>query len=90
MYVFLNPFLTNVRLVQKPGSWFLLAKCLKNTYGRVTFYSQGFLVLFVFKNQLRDLSVSGTFVGNGLNISFKPFIHNSEKMVKHTLKNLAV
>ena len=51
---------------------------------------QGFLVLFVFKNQLRDLSVSGTFVGNGLNISFKPFIHNSEKMVKHTLKNLAV
>ena len=29
-----NPFLTNVPLMQKPGSWFLLAKCLKNTCGR--------------------------------------------------------
>ena len=32
-----NPFSTNVPLMDKPGSWFLLAKCLKNTYGRVTF-----------------------------------------------------
>ena len=33
----LNPFLTKVPLMQKPGNWFLLAKCLKNTCGRVTF-----------------------------------------------------
>ena len=32
-----NPFLTNVPLMDKPGSWFFLAKCLKNTCGRVTF-----------------------------------------------------
>ena len=34
----LNPFSTNVSFTDKPGSWFLLAKCLKNTCGRVTFY----------------------------------------------------
>ena len=28
---FINPFSTNVPLMDKPGSWFLLAKCLKNT-----------------------------------------------------------
>ena len=33
----LNPFSTNVPLTDKPGSWFLLARCLKNTCGRVTF-----------------------------------------------------
>ena len=33
----LNPFSTNVPFMDKPGSWFLLAKCLKNTCGRVTF-----------------------------------------------------
>ena len=32
-----NPFLTNVSIKDKPGSWFLLPKCLKNTCGRVTF-----------------------------------------------------
>ena len=32
-----NTFSTNVTLMDKPGSWFLLANCLKNTYGRVTF-----------------------------------------------------
>ena len=32
-----------------------------------------FLGHFVGKKQLTDLSVSGTFVRNGLNISFKPF-----------------
>ena len=26
-----NPSLTNVPFTDKPGSWFLLAKCLKNT-----------------------------------------------------------
>ena len=34
---FINLFSTNVPLTDKPGSWFLLAKCLKNTCGRVTF-----------------------------------------------------
>ena len=29
----LNPFSTNVPLMDKPGSWFLLAKCLENTCG---------------------------------------------------------
>ena len=33
----INPFPTNVPLMQKPGSWVLLAKDLKNTCGRVTF-----------------------------------------------------
>ena len=33
---YINPFSTNVPLPDKPGSWFLLAKCLKNTSGRVT------------------------------------------------------
>ena len=32
-----NPFLTNVPFTDKPVSWFLLAKCLKNTCARVTF-----------------------------------------------------
>ena len=30
-------FSTNVPIMDKSGSWFLLAKCLKNTCGRVTF-----------------------------------------------------
>ena len=34
---FLNPFSTNVPFTDKPGSWFLLAKCLKNTCRRMTF-----------------------------------------------------
>ena len=34
---FLNPFLGNVPLTDKLGNWFLLAKCLKNTCGDVTF-----------------------------------------------------
>ena len=32
-----NLFSTNVPFMDKPGSWFLLAKCLKNSCGRVTF-----------------------------------------------------
>ena len=32
-----NPFSTNVPIMDKAGSWFLLAECLKNTCGRVTF-----------------------------------------------------
>ena len=34
---FINTFSANVLIMHKPGSWFLLAKCLKNTYGRVIF-----------------------------------------------------
>ena len=33
----INPFSTNFLLTGKAGGWFLLAKCLKNTCGRVTF-----------------------------------------------------
>ena len=33
----LQPFSNNVPLMLKPGRWFLLAKCLKSTCGRVTF-----------------------------------------------------
>ena len=32
-----NPLLTNAPIMGKPSSWFLLAKCLKDTCGRVTF-----------------------------------------------------
>ena len=39
-----NSFSSNVALMNKPGSWFLLEKCLKNTCGRVTFV---FLVILV-------------------------------------------
>ena len=37
MRKYVNPFSTNVPITGKPGSLFLLAKCLKNTCGRVTF-----------------------------------------------------
>ena len=33
----IKSFSNNVPLINKPGSWFLLAKCLKNTFGRMTF-----------------------------------------------------
>ena len=36
--IILNPFSTNVPLMDKPGSWFFLAKCLENTCGTVTCY----------------------------------------------------
>ena len=35
--VFISLFSTKVSLTQKPGSWFLLAKLLENTCGRVIF-----------------------------------------------------
>ena len=34
---YINPFSANVPLTDKAGSWFLPAKCLKNTRGRVAF-----------------------------------------------------
>ena len=33
----INPFSTNIPIMDKPGSWFLLPKCLENTCGRVAF-----------------------------------------------------
>ena len=33
----ISPFSTNVPIIDQPSSWFLLANCLKNTCGRVTF-----------------------------------------------------
>ena len=38
----LNPFSTNVPFMDKSSSWFLLAKCLKNTYERVESLAQVF------------------------------------------------
>ena len=38
--IWINTFSTNIPSMQKPGCWFLLAKCLKNTCGRVTFVSE--------------------------------------------------
>ena len=37
MRYFLQPIFDQCSLMDKPGSQFLLAKCLKNTCGRVTF-----------------------------------------------------
>ena len=33
----LQLFEASIPLMEKPGRWFLLAKCVKNTCGRVTF-----------------------------------------------------
>ena len=49
----------------KPGSWFLLAKCLKNTCERVTL-PQVLFKHFASKNQLPGFYISGTLVENGL------------------------
>ena len=71
--------------MQEAGSWFLLAKCLKNTCRRVTFYvkmlvddrylylqchsSTGVFQTFATKNQLPGLSTSRTLVENELKTS---------------------
>ena len=34
---YVNPFQANVSLMEKPGGWFLLTKCVKNVCERVTF-----------------------------------------------------
>ena len=47
----INLFSINVPLTDKPGSWFLLAKCLKNTCGKITL-SQVFFKYFANKNEL--------------------------------------
>ena len=36
-YETINPFSNNVPFTDKPGSWFLPAKCLKNTCGKVKY-----------------------------------------------------
>ena len=35
--ILVKPFPANSTTMEKPVSWFLLAKCVKNTSGRVTF-----------------------------------------------------
>ena len=61
--------------MDKPGTWSLLAKCLKNNCGRVTFYlkmhvinlPQVFLKHFASKDQVPGFYISRTLVENGLN-----------------------
>ena len=50
----INPFLTNNLFMDKPGSWFLLSKCLKNTCGRMTFQVK-MQVIDLVKIQVIDL-----------------------------------
>ena len=52
-----NPFQANVLLIEKPGGWFLLAKCIKTPVEEWHFAS---------KNQLPGSSRTGTLTGNGL------------------------
>ena len=49
-------FQANVPLMEKPGGWFFIAKCVKNTH-------------FENKNQLPGFSITGTLAGNALNTS---------------------
>ena len=58
----ISSFSTNVPLTDKPGSWFLLAKCLKNIFNFKNFFKH-----FASKNQVPGPSVSETLVENGLN-----------------------
>ena len=68
--------------MEKLGVWFLLAKCVKTTCGRVTFYIKiqviyphlylkcyswtGVFIYFATKDQLPGFSIIGTLAGNGL------------------------
>ena len=62
----------------KPSNWFLLAKYLKNTCGRVTFqvkiqvidHPQVFFKHFASKNQLPGFYISGILVENELSFNF--------------------
>ena len=62
-FVFLNPFLTNVALIQEPGSW-SPASLLKNVTLPEVFFKY-----FASKNQLPRFYISGAFVENGLTLS---------------------
>ena len=75
-----SPFLTNVPIMDNPASWFLVAKYLKNTCGRVSSTSiftynvtlpQVFFKHFADKNQLPGFYISGTLVEDGLSNSLK-------------------
>ena len=59
--------------MDKPGSWFLLAKCIKNTCGRVKNITlpQVFFKHFPIKNQLPGFYISETLVENGLKSHFR-------------------
>ena len=51
---FINSFSINVPIMDKPGSWFLLSKCLKNSCGRMTFQVK-MQVIDLVKMQVIDL-----------------------------------
>ena len=54
--------------MDKPGRWFLLAKCLKKTCGRVSLFTlpQVFFKHFADKSQLVGFYISEILVKNGL------------------------
>ena len=58
-YFGVNPFSTNVLFMDKPSSWFLLAKCLRNTCGRMTFSVKMQVINLYF--YLKCLSSTGVF-----------------------------
>ena len=65
------PFSTNVPLKDKPGRWFLLAKCWKNTCGTVTDVLHLYLkchsnYYLVTQNQLPGFYIIGTLFENEL------------------------
>ena len=50
LVLLINPFPANIPIMEKPGSWFLLAKCHS---------SIGVFTHFASKNQLPGFSISG-------------------------------
>ena len=69
-----NPFAANFPLMEKPGSWFTPAKCLKNTFERVIFYIKmqvNYLHLY-----LKCSSSSGVFHTFHKHKSTTWFLHN--------------
>ena len=56
----INPFQANVPLMEKPGGWFLLAKCVKNILPQV------FFTHFTWKDHPPGFSINGTLAWNGL------------------------
>ena len=67
-----NPFSTNIPIMDKPGSCFLLPKCLKNTCGRPASLFKNVTLPQVFskhfgsKNQLTGFYVTRTLFENRL------------------------
>ena len=57
-----KPFLTNIPLTDNPGSWLLLAKCLKYTSGRVTLIVKMQVIdLHLYQNRHSSTGVFQTF-----------------------------